>query len=108
MELSVFVQNTIEQIVEGVSNSQQFAKNKGAVINPYKPKLGGTREGNNSHMSQDVIFDVALTSTSTDGSTEGVGVFLGAINLGKKNKAETENIAITKVKFTVSIVLPLG
>jgi hypothetical protein len=37
-------------------------------------------------MLQNVEFDVALTSTDKTGSTEGVGVFLGGVSLGKKMK----------------------
>ncbi len=105
MELNKFVQNTIEQIIEGVYNSQKFAQEKGATINPSN--LGLNKNGSyNQPMPQNVEFDVGLISTSTDESTEGIGVFLGSINLGKKNESTAENMAITKVKFTVPIVLP--
>lgn len=59
-------------------------------------------------MPQEVVFDVGLTSTDKSGSTEGIGVFLGSINLGKKNEVGAEHVAITKVKFTVPLVLPPG
>lgn len=110
MELNKFVQTTIQQIIDGVSSSQQFAKEKGAIVNPSK--LDFHKDGKNTFyseaMPQDVEFNVGLTSTSVDGSTEGIGVFLGSINLGKKNEAGTENTAITKVKFTMPVVLPAG
>lgn len=59
-------------------------------------------------MPQEVVFDVGLTSTNKSGSSEGIGVFLGSINLGKKNEIGAEHVAITKVKFTVPLVLPPG
>ena len=59
-------------------------------------------------MPQDVVFDVGLTSTDKTGSSEGIGVFLGSVNLGKKNDSGAESVAITKVKFTVPLVLPPG
>ena len=57
-------------------------------------------------MPQDVQFDVGLTSTNTDGSNEGIGVFLGAIKLGKNNQESNQVSAVTKVKFTVPVILP--
>lgn len=59
-------------------------------------------------MPQNVEFDVGLTSTNKSGSIEGIGVFLGSINLGKKNDESGEDIAVTKVRFTVPVVLPPG
>ncbi|MCP5358584.1 MAG: hypothetical protein H7A06_10620 [Pseudomonadales bacterium] len=108
MELSKFVQTTIEQIITGVSNSQEFARSKGATVNPARLEYlkDGKNNFHNSPLPQNVEFDVGLTSTSTDESTEGIGVFLGSINLGKKNEVGTEHTAITSVKFTVPIVLP--
>ena len=110
MELSQFVQNTIQQIIEGVSKSQEFAKDNGATINPsgLRFKRDGQLNYHETPMQQDIVFDVGLTSTSVDGSTEGIGVFLGGISLGKKNEAGLESTAITKIKFTVPIILPSG
>lgn len=110
MELKDFVKNTLEQIVEGVASAQENIKEKGANINPIS--LSYTKDGEYNRfdhaMPQDVLFDVGLTSTDKSGSTEGIGVFLGGIKLGKKNDVGVEQIAVTKVKFTVPLVLPPG
>jgi len=110
MELKDFVKATLEQIVEGVVNAQDSIKPHGASINPTS--LRYTKDGQNNNfdhaMPQDVVFDVGLTSTDKSGSSEGIGVFLGSINLGKKNNTGSESVAITKVKFTVPLVLPPG
>ena len=110
MELNKFVQQTIEQIIEGVSNSQNYAKEKGAFVNPSN--LNYHKDGKQNYydhpIPQEITFDVGLTSSTSGGSTEGIGVFLGSISLGKKNESGTENSAITKVKFSVPVVLPSG
>jgi hypothetical protein len=54
------------------------------------------------------VFDVGLTSTDKKGSSEGIGVFLGSLNIGKKNDSGVEQVAISKVKFTVPLILPPG
>ena len=110
MELKDFVKATLEQIVEGVASAQEAIAPKRAVINPSEMEF--YKDGvwsNYSHaMPQNVEFDVGLTSTDKKGSVEGIGVFLGSINLGKKNDVGVENVAITKVRFSVPLVLPPG
>lgn len=108
MQLKEFVQETIEQIVEGVADSKESAEKHGAQVNPpyvsyYKE---GKRSTYNEAMPQNVEFDVGLTSTLSDGSAEGIGVFLGSVNLGKRNQTSFEDVAITKVRFVVPVVLP--
>ena len=110
MELKNFVKATLEQIVLGVGEAQITLAKHGASANPTN--AGFTKDGHwnqyNHAMPQDVVFDVALTSTDKSGSSEGIGVFLGSINLGKKNNSGNEAVAVTKVKFTVPLVLPPG
>lgn len=110
MELSDFVKQTIEQIVEGASAAQKSIGDKGATINPSSVQFQKDGQWNtyDHAMPQDVEFDVGLTSTDKKGSSEGVGVFLGSINMGKKNESGVEQVAVTKVKFTIPLVLPAG
>jgi hypothetical protein len=110
MELKEFIKVTLEQIVEGAALAQESVKARGGIVNPLN--LYFQKDGNwNSYshaMPQEVMFDVGLTSTGKSGSTEGIGVFLGSISLGKKNEVGVEQVAITKVKFSVPLVLPPG
>jgi len=110
MELKEFVKVTLEQIVEGVASAQETIKKHGGVVNPTG--MDFFKDGNRSifthAMPQEVMFDVGLTSTDKSGSSEGIGVFLGSISLGKKNDTGVEQVAITKVQFTVPLVLPPG
>jgi hypothetical protein len=110
MELKDFVRETIQNIVAGVAEAQSATKDLGAVVNPsglhyYKE---GQQNTSTHALPQDVLFNVGLTSMSKDGSSEGIGVFLGGVTLGKKNDSGTEDVAVTSVQFTVPIVLPAG
>ena len=110
MELKDFVQITLQQIVEGVSAAQISIVESGAIINPSGMRF--CKEGRWSKfdhaMPNNVEFDVGLTATDKQGSTEGIGVFLGSISLGKKNDTGIETVAVTKVRFSVPLVLPPG
>ena len=110
MELKDFIKATLEQIVEGAALAQESIKKRGGIVNPSN--MSFQKDGNwnnyNHAMPQEVVFDVGLTSTDKSGSTEGIGVFLGSISLGKKNEIGVEQVAVTKVKFAVPLVLPPG
>lgn len=110
MELKDFVKATLEQIVEGAAEAQKSIHDRGAIINPSSVQFqkDGAWNTYDHAMPQDVVFDVALTSTDKKGSSEGIGVFLGSISLSKKNESGMEQVAVTKVKFTVPLVLPAG
>lgn len=110
MELKEFIKETVENIVEGVVAAQDVIAEKGAEINPRKVQFRQNGEWNNynSGMPHSVEFDVGLTSVDKSGSTEGIGVFLGGVSLGKKNDSGVEQTAITKIKFTIPLVLPSG
>ncbi len=110
MELKEFVQATLEQIVEGVSSAKETINSLGGTINPtgVSFRKDGQYSSYNHTVPQNVVFDVGLTSTDKTGASEGIGVFLGSISLGKKNESGEEYVAVTKVKFTVPLVLPLG
>jgi alpha-D-ribose 1-methylphosphonate 5-triphosphate diphosphatase PhnM len=108
MELKSFIKATLEQIVEGVAEAKETINAHGGIVNPSNVsfKKDGALNRYNQAMPQDVIFNVGLTSTDKEGSSEGIGVFLGSISLGKKNDMGTEQVAVTKVQFTVPLVLP--
>jgi len=110
MELKDFVRETIQNIVAGVSEAQSATKEYGAVVNPsgLNYQKDGQHNVSTHALPQEILFNVGLTSTSKDGSSESIGVFLGGVTLGKKNDSRTEDVAVTSVHFTVPIVLPAG
>ena len=110
MELKDFIRQTLEQIVEGVHSAQSDIEGRGATINPTSVSFQRDGEWNryNSGMPQNVEFDVGLTSVDKKGSTEGIGVFLGSVSLGKKNESGLEHTAVTRVRFSVPLAFPMG
>ena len=110
MELKDFIKESIRNIVEGVTESQLLIKEKGAQINPREVQFqeNGQYNYHNSGKPHFVEFDVGLTSIQKSGSSEGIGVFLGGVTIGKKNDDGTEHTAVTRIKFSLPLVLPSG
>ncbi|MGH9437269.1 MAG: hypothetical protein ACRD22_05065 [Terriglobia bacterium] len=110
MELKDFIRATLEQIVEGADLANKRISELGGIVNPTGLDLMRDGKSNmSSHaIPQDVLFDVGLTATDKSGSTEGIGVFLGSISLGKKNDSGVEQVAVTRVRFSVPLVFAPG
>jgi hypothetical protein len=110
MDLRDFIRTTIVGIVNGVADASKETAELGAVINPESIRyMADGKQFRYPHaMPQEVVFDVALTATQDKGSTEGVGVFFGTVNLGKSNNAKSQQVAVTSVRFSVPLVLPQG
>ena len=112
MDLKDFVSQTLTQIVAGVQESQAFADQHAASVNP---ELSGTQAEAAKHgflwseagFAQIVSFDVALTVTEGTGTKGGIGVFAGAVTLGSSGQSATTNSSVSHVKFSVPLVLPV-
>jgi hypothetical protein len=111
MELKDFVSQTLTQIIDGVSDAQAAALQAGAQVNPYVNAAGSDlvsqgmlyTEGN---AAQVVKFDVALTVSEGTGTKGGIGVFAGAVNLGSAGQSQSENSSVSRVQFSVPVILP--
>lgn len=110
MDLREFVAETLIQIVQGVSDAQVEQERLGANINPrilgspeHFAKLGFLETGDSP--AQVVQFDVALTVKDATGTKGGIGVVSGIFNLGSSGQSQTENLAVSRVKFSVPLTL---
>ena len=112
IELRDFVSETIKQVIDGVVSSQEYAKQKDAVVNP---KLGYNIQ-NQTLMTdratqqpvQSISFDVAVTAGESTKTQGGIAVFTGIIGLGSKGQSERSNEIVNRIQFSVPIALPIG
>lgn len=113
MELKDFVKNTLVQIVDGVIEAEKELEAKGASVNPIggnfdQKQVGGRAWSFKDGVSEVVDFDVALTNSEKEGTSAGIGVLLGSISLGAKGASEEVITSVTRIKFSVPILLPKG
>jgi hypothetical protein len=106
------VSETLKEIVAGVKEAQTYAEGVGATVNPavnvqhtppgrYDPQRTGGLAA-----IQQVDFDVAVSSTDATQTQAGAGIFVAALGLGVKDKSDTTNSSVSRIKFSVPIVLP--
>jgi hypothetical protein len=123
VELQQFVSETLNQILNGVSDAQHANNHRSIQINPVlthytnpthpeyigeKYKLPAdiivSRDGNLVIM---VDFDVAITVTEGTGTRGGIGVFVGAVGLGSQGQSTQTNASESRVKFRVPVTWPV-
>jgi hypothetical protein len=114
MELSAFITETLNSITKGIKDSQSYAMENGALINPILHE----NDKQNGHFSillkykkgafavTKVEFDIAVSVGSAKEQGVGAGITVFSVTLGaNKNDAE-KNETISKIKFSVNAVLP--
>lgn len=107
MELKEFVKNTLIEIVEGVKNAKEECRKLGGEVTPSVTKASlGTETGSSYRRTQEVEFEVALSEIDKSGSKKGIGVALSVVRAGGSSDAEKEIQSLSKIKFSVTIVLP--
>ena len=113
MKLEDFVADTITQIVTGLKKAQREL-GADACINPsgltlHYAELEGRRYDSRTNALEELVeFDIALTQEQGKGTAGGVGVFLGTVNLGSKGESQTKELSVSRVKFRVPVLFPLG
>ena len=110
MDLKTFVAESLKQIAEGIRDAQ--AADTGAWI---APKVFFTEKGKMyvhdvgvDPTPQMITFDVAVTVTETDALKGGGGMTVLGISLGGSAETATQNAAVSRVKFEVPVVWPMG
>jgi len=119
VSLKQFVAEAVSQIVEGVVEAQERVGKLKGTVNPTKVNLGATfqqehsvsadSEGySTSNVVQPVSFDVAITAEEGTGTKGGIGVVIGLFNLGAAGHSDAKSSAVSRVQFTVPLLLPPG
>ena len=107
MELKDFVRESLEQIIEAVSEVQAKAPH-GARINP-RSIMGNPpvlRESEHGSLIQQIDFDVAVTAQEGTQTKGGIAVFAGWIGAGSHGQSTSTSQQVSRIKFCVPVLLP--
>ncbi|HBX44444.1 MAG TPA: hypothetical protein DEG28_00925 [Porphyromonadaceae bacterium] len=109
MELKEFIKETLLQIITGVRDAQTESAEYDAIVNPANIEKGDvmvTHIDNNVRTVQNICFEVALASSSSEATKAGIGVMLAYIGGGINKNTDGQNSITTGIKFTIPIALP--
>ena len=104
MELKKFVSETLKEIIAGVKDAQEYAKENGACINPdefgtlAKPAHVIDMGDGKLSIVQPISFDVCIVSKKTKSGKGGIEIVSGEM--------ESTRGSESRVKFSVAVSFP--
>ena len=111
MELAEFITSSLTQLTTGIVNASESVEGAGGVVNPstrVRPE-GRSFPGPIGMLPIiDLEFDVAVSASEKEGSKAGLGVVVAAITLGGSTRSETGDEQVSRLRFTIPMVLPPG
>lgn len=116
MDLQTFVTSTLVQIAKGIGNAQDQLKGTGTLVNPGLRGMFASAKvtapvvyisGVQVHI-KDVSFDIAVTASDEQSAEAGAGIKVWGARLGADGKVSSENSTVSRVQFSVPIVLPFA
>jgi hypothetical protein len=111
MNLKEFVADTLKQIIDGVTEAQEYGRQKDARVNPLHLPVRDQNGGVHSvifraDVAHPVEFDVAVTAAEERQAKGGVGVIIAGWTLGASGQSKAGNEHVSRIKFTIPVVLP--
>ncbi len=109
MNLDTFITESLKGIIKGVKESQDFAHQNEARINPQlegwdMSRTYATKDDLNAVTP--IEFDIAVTASNEKESSGKAGINVLSINLGGKRSDKKLTETVSRLKFTVNVALP--
>ena len=106
MELSEFVKETLDQIIEGVKKAQEpTCKFEDGQINSIpKSSENMAFTGLSIH---NIHFDVAITVAQDEGAKTKIGILTGIMGIGAEANTKESNITQNRIKIDIPISYPM-
>ena len=110
MELKEFIKDTVTQIADAVTELNGGTSKFNLAVNPIV-SIGGINKGTLQIGRQECVltnieFNLSLTTSENKGSDAKVGVFASVIGVGASSNENAQNEIVSKIKFSLPILLP--
>lgn len=104
MELKLFIETTLLDIMEGVRNAQSKCP-EGAAVNPPVSNSGAK---GTAAKTIDVTFDIEVGEETAESISPKIGVDLGIIKVGAGADEKGMERTTNRLSFSIPIRLPLS
>lgn len=108
MDLKEFTTQTLVQIVEGAIEANAQLSSMNSFV-PTTNTLGNPRNAvealKERPLMYNVDFDVAITTTESDGKRGDAGIKVIPFNFGGNIESKIENQTISRVKYSIPLVI---
>lgn len=113
MELDKFISNSLKSIIKGIKETRDFAKENGAIINPYVEQWDYEKIRTTYYKNKDgaievskIDYDIAVTTSNTQETGGEGGINVYSLKLGGKASDKEMNESVSRIKFSLNVVLP--
>ncbi len=111
IELREFLAETINQIIDGVSDAQEHVeKTIGAIINPpidrSSPDENYVEIMGRKRLVTKIEIDVAIETYTSDQGKVGIGVLASVFGVGAQVQSEASGSKLHRIRFSVPVLLP--
>ena len=109
IELRDFISNALTQLIDGIVNAQEYAQNKGAVINPVDKfasdfeRMSRTEDLQLVHI---IEFDVAVAVSENKQLKGGIGIVVPELSFGYQGSISNQKNAVSRISFSIPVILP--
>jgi hypothetical protein len=110
MELNAFISNALSQLIDGITTAQEYAKSKGASINPSDKFVSDYDKISRTEKLQPVNiveFDIVVTVGENKAIQGGIGIVVPEVSMGYQAKIDTQKSAVSRIKFSIPVMLPI-
>lgn len=110
MEIRDFISNALTQLIDGISNAQEYAQSKGAIINPTDKFMSDFDKMSRTQQDQKLVhiveFDVAVTVSENKQLTGGIGLIVPEMSIGYRGTIDNQKNAVSRIQFSIPVILP--
>ncbi|PSV89359.1 hypothetical protein [Photobacterium iliopiscarium] len=108
MDLKDFIDQTLDQITEGVFVAQEKVRARGGFVNPALRDSASVQAMHCGHTIQSVSFDVAITVQEDSSNSAGAKLSVASFFKADGEVLSKEMNSVTsKVSFKVPLALPI-
>jgi hypothetical protein len=110
MDLKDFIKSTISQIAESVEELNNEFQERQVVVNPSSingiNNVPTLQTHTRAYNITNIDFDLSVSVENNEGSSAKVGVFANVIGIGASATEGKNSQSVSKVKFTIPVMLP--
>lgn len=114
MKLDKYVEETLKQIITGISAAKKFGDQNGAKVNPASATFNYQNSTNIYCLNtgvpiQQIDFDIVVSVSEGNSTTDSPEITVGSSTIsGNAQASETTNSSTNRIKFSIPILLPLS
>ena len=108
MDLKQFIHDVLVNVVEAIDDAGKAVADRGAMINPNGQRARDRHQRftlQDIHLNQ-IEFDISVTVADKAGVDGKAGIRVMGLEVGGGGKQETSSSSVSRIKFSVPMLLP--